>query len=133
MACTDVAKVEAKATAINLIILSSNMTLQDFRAAITAFGRSDNIISSLTTRVDQMTQRLSICWAAAQPPLPSNAGSLAKLLANRLASSIVSSDPERRPLASTTLNPGLQASVARIPRSERKPLEELHKERAPTE
>ena len=38
MACTDVAKVKAKATAINLIILSSNMNLQDFRAAITVFA-----------------------------------------------------------------------------------------------
>ena len=89
MACTDVAKVEAKATAINLIILSSNMTSR-LSCCNHGFCRSDNIISSLTTRVDQMTQRLNICWAAAQPPLPSNAGSLAKLLANRLASSIVS-------------------------------------------
>ena len=35
MACTDVAKVKAKATAINLIIVSSNVNLQPF-AAITA-------------------------------------------------------------------------------------------------
>ena len=33
MACTDVAKVKAKAMVINLIICSSNVNLQDFRAA----------------------------------------------------------------------------------------------------
>ena len=38
MACTDVAKVKAKATAINLIILSSNVNLQDLPA------RGQNIV-----------------------------------------------------------------------------------------
>ena len=46
MACTDVAKVKAKAMVINLIICSSNVNLQDFRAAITALaaGREYELI-----------------------------------------------------------------------------------------
>ena len=40
MACTDVAKVKAKATAINLIILSSYVTFKDLACAITAFRKS---------------------------------------------------------------------------------------------
>jgi hypothetical protein len=47
MACTDVAKVKAKATAINLIILSSNVNLQDLPA------RGQNIVMPKKAASDQ--------------------------------------------------------------------------------
>ena len=50
MACTDVAKVKAKAIVINLIILSSNVDFQDFRAAITAKAISAAGVKSVRRR-----------------------------------------------------------------------------------
>jgi hypothetical protein len=50
MACTDVARVKAKATVINLIIFSSNVNLQDFRAAITAKAISAAGVKSVQRR-----------------------------------------------------------------------------------
>jgi len=66
MACTDVAKVKAKATVINLIILSSNVKFKTF-VRNHGICPSRNISSSVTTSADQND---AVRWASSPRPSP---------------------------------------------------------------